>query len=451
MIVIIGGGISGLALAYQLEKKGLPYLLLEATGKLGGLISTHKTIDGFQFEGAPNTLLADAEAFELIEELGLSEAVVYPSAVSENRYVFKNGRLRQLPDKPLRLLTSRFFSWATKLKVIKELQLVPPKETNTNETLADFGQRHFGTEIVDYALAPFVLGIYGYQPYQLSVRLTFPHLHEMEAKYGSVIKAFKAAASTTARKKSINFKDGLQTLTDALAKKLNSVLLNAQVTQVNQHQNGSWVIRYQQHGVQQVVEADDVVFACSLKATASIVNDINPELAKEMRAVPHKSMVGIHTVWKKDSHYHFDGFGALNPPVERKITGGSIWVSSIFPDRVPDNCRMLTTFAFISESDAGKIKDSKSPFLNNLISGAIQELREIYNFESTPIWHTIIPWFEVLPQYGTALAKVWDKVGELPDGLHIQANWYNGISLNDSLKKAVLLANTLEKQQEPVS
>lgn len=447
MVVVIGGGISGLATAYQLEKKGIPYLLLEASSQLGGLVSTHKTPEGFQYEGAPNTLLADEAAFELIEELGLTQEVVYPNAVSENRYVFKNGRLRQLPDKPLRLLTSRFFSLKTKFKIIKELRLAP-FEPEKNETLAAFGRRHFGTEVVDYALAPFVLGIYGCGPHELLVRLTFPQLQAWEEQYGSIIKATKATAGTTARKKSINFNGGLQKLTQTLASKLSAVKCNSKVTSLN-NSNSAWVVNYACDGTEFSIDADAVVFACGLKPTSSLLGNLEPELASLMAAVPHKSMVGIHTVWPKGSSYHFDGFGALNPPVEHKITGGSIWVSSVFPDRTPSDTRLLTTFAFPSEADAAQIKAKNTVFLTNLVNNAIQELREIYGFENTPVWHTAIPWFEVLPQYGEALAKVWDTMGQMPEGLYVNANWYEGISLNDSLKKAVKLASVLEQQALP--
>jgi oxygen-dependent protoporphyrinogen oxidase len=448
MVVVIGGGISGLATAYQLEKKGIPYLLLEASSQLGGLVSTHKTPEGFQYEGAPNTLLADEAAFELIEELGLTQEVVYPNAVSENRYVFKNGRLRQLPDKPLRLLTSSFFSLKTKFKIIKELRLAPfvPEQ---NETLASFGRRHFGTEVVDYALAPFVLGIYGCGPHELLVRLTFPQLQAWEEQYGSIIKATKATAGTTARKKSINFNGGLQKLTQTLASKLNSVKCNAKVTSLN-NTNNTWVVNYACDGTEFSIDADAIVFACGLKSTSSLLENLQPELASLMAAVPHKSMVGIHTVWPKSSSYHFDGFGALNPPVEHKITGGSIWVSSVFPDRTPSDTRLLTTFAFPSEADSAQIKAKNTVFLTNLVNNAIQELREIYGFENTPVWHTAIPWFEVLPQYGEALAKVWDAMSQMPEGLYVNANWYEGISLNDSLKKAVKLASVLEQKTELV-
>ena len=445
MVVVIGGGISGLATAYQLEKKGIPYLLLEANCRLGGLVSSHKTKDGFQYEGAPNTLLADEAAFQLIDELGITNEVVYPNAVSENRFVFKNGRLRQLPDKPLKLLTSTFFSFKAKLKILKELQL-KPVTPDRNETLAVFGRRHFGSEVVDYALAPFVVGIYGCTPNELLVRLVFPQLQEWEGLYGSIIKASKATAGTTARKKSINFKGGLQTLTETLASKVAHTKCNALVTEIK-NANGSWLVNYSLNGIPNSIEADAIVWSCGLKPTSILLTNLSPHLAELMAAVPHKSMVGIHTAWPKNSNFHFDGFGALIPPVEHKVTSGSIWVSSVFADRTPENTRLLTTFAFTSEADSIHIKNNDSVFLTNLVNNSIQELREIYGFESTPLWHAAIPWFEVLPQYGEALGKVWDAMNELPAGMHINANWYEGISLNDSLKKALILGGVLENQQ----
>ncbi|MBT32360.1 MAG: protoporphyrinogen oxidase, partial [Thalassobius sp.] len=163
MIVIIGGGISGLAVAWYLQKKGIEYVLLESSERAGGNILTEKT-DKYLIEKGPNSLLADNEVQEIIDEIGLKDRILYPEEVSKNRYIFKDGKYRKLPAGPA-FLFSDFFSFSAKLSVFKEYS--NKSKGDENETVASFFERRFSKEIVDNAVNPFVSGIYAGDPKQM--------------------------------------------------------------------------------------------------------------------------------------------------------------------------------------------------------------------------------------------------------------------------------------------
>ena len=177
MIAIIGAGISGLTLAYFLEKKQIPYILLESSSKVGGYIHTVKK-QPYLLELGPNSLLINKETEAFIDEIGLSNELLPANEVSKNRYIFRKGKYRVLPSSPPKLLFNSFFSLKTKWAIFRETRKKPL--LIQNETLSQFFKRRFGKEVVKYALDPFVAGIYAGDPSLLLLEKTFPFLREYE-------------------------------------------------------------------------------------------------------------------------------------------------------------------------------------------------------------------------------------------------------------------------------
>ena len=201
---IIGAGISGLTLAYELQKRGIDYTLWEAASQPGGYIQSRREWIGtpgdansrsYLRELGPNSLLGDADLLLWLDELGLTPDLTFSKPVSKVRYIFRDGQYRQLPSGPLSLVFGNFFSWKTKWAIIRERTnktLSPP-----GETLAQFFRRRFSDEIVEYALGPFVAGIYAGDPDQLLVSETFPILLQYEKEYGSVLRGLIKNQSAT--------------------------------------------------------------------------------------------------------------------------------------------------------------------------------------------------------------------------------------------------------------
>ena len=231
-IGIIGAGISGLTLAYELQKRGIDYHLWEATNQPGGYIQSRREEadkGSYLLELGANSLLGDPDLLLWLDELGLTPDLTFSKPVSKVRYIFRNGNYQQLPSGPPALLFSSFFSWKTKWAIFQERsnKTVSPG----NETLAQFFRRRFSDEIVDAALGPFVGGIYAGDPEQLLVSETFPILLQYEKEYGSVLRGLiknqsKTGGATLGRRQSFSFRDGMQMLPNTLASRLKNLSLN---------------------------------------------------------------------------------------------------------------------------------------------------------------------------------------------------------------------------------
>ena len=184
-VAILGGGISGLTLAFYLQKAGVAYDLFEANEVLGGNLRTEQR-DGYLLETGPNSLQLSDELRDLLAELHLTSEIQDTAAVSANRYVLRGGRYHRLPASPPALLTNGFFSLKGKFNMLRELGR-PIATPDAQETVGGFFRRRFGSEVVDYAVNPFISGIYAGDPEQLLLHKTFPKLAAMEQTHGSVL------------------------------------------------------------------------------------------------------------------------------------------------------------------------------------------------------------------------------------------------------------------------
>lgn len=429
MIAIIGAGISGLTLAYELQQRGVPYRLFDAGGEPGGVILSRRE-GAYLRELGPNSLLGDEALLAWIDQLGLTPELRFAKPVSKARYIYKNGAYRRLPSGPLSLLFGSYFSWSTKLAIWRERSnttLSPP-----GETLSAFFRRRFSQEIVDYALGPFVAGIYAGDPDQLLVSETFPMLLDYEKEYGSVLKGFIKNAGT-GRKQSFNFKDGMQTLAKGLAAQLDGLQLNDPVSQIICTETG-WLVDAQSGSY--AVEA--VVLAAASDACASLLTLTYPDVAAALRWIHYPPMTAVHSLYKKaDVAHPLDGFGGLNPRVEDRFAAGHIWTSSVFDDRCPADEVLLTTFV------GGQQAADNARLSDEVIKQRVhEEIKQAYSVRAeAPVRQWVTRWERAIPQYDPAIVEAKQRIPALEaDGLFVCANWYGGVSIADCIRKAKNLA-----------
>ncbi|TAE76367.1 MAG: protoporphyrinogen oxidase [Bacteroidetes bacterium] len=430
MVIIIGAGISGLSLAYFLEQKNIAYQLLEKSNEVGGYLQTKKISD-FQFDLGANTILTDEFLMNFLKEIGTEIEIIEAKDVSKNRYILKKGKYRALPSKPQHLLWNNFFSWKTKWKIYQELK--KKKENFDNETLSHFFERRFSKEIVDYALTPFVRGIYAGNPDNLLIEKTFPLLKKYEEEYGSVIRGFIKNKSTE-RKKTISFKNGMRTLPDFIAKKLKNITLDCEVENI-QKSNEKYIIETNKG----TFEGEKIVFALPSFMTSKLLCNILPE-SKVLNEIEYAPMKIVYSIYEKqDVKHQLNGFGGLNPAVENTFCLGSIWNSSIFEHRCKENQVMFTTFVGGSASpEKTKLSEQETK------EKVHQELAQHYNIVKKPIFSYIYFWEKALPQYDKNCinAHQWIE-NQQKDNIFVCANWYGGVSLGDCIKKAKNLSENL--------
>ncbi|WP_299458562.1 protoporphyrinogen oxidase [uncultured Microscilla sp.] len=443
MIGIIGAGISGLSLAFYLQKLSIPYILLEASEQAGGYIRSmqENSINrkSYILELGPNSIMLDSELKEFISEIGLQDELLPSNDVSQNRYIFRAGKYRKLPSKPLQLLFNSFFSFSSKVAVFKERN--KPKQTIENETLTHFFERRFSREIVDYALNPFVAGIYAGDPDQLLVAKAFPQLYNYEQQHGSVLKGFIKNKGAE-RRKPYSFKKGMQTLPEGIAQQLTHLKLGKTINNIQKNNNG--FVLYTNEG--QTYDVKQLVIATSAPAAQSFLSDTYPEFSQALGKIYYPPLTAVHSAYKRHEVKHLlNGFGGLNPKIEGLYTSGSIWSSSVFPGRCPDEEVLFTTFVGGSQLPQNTTQSEQ------ITLGKVhQELSENYQITNSPIYRNMHKWDKALPQYDVNILEAHHIAEQLEnEQVFVCANWKDGVSLPDCIKKGKQLAEQLAKVYAP--
>jgi protoporphyrinogen/coproporphyrinogen III oxidase len=425
MIGIIGAGISGLSAAYHLQKAGVDYIVLESSDHAGGFINT-KTPDNYILDCGPNSILCDEEIMSFLKELDLEEDMLFANETGKSRYILKNGKYRKLPDNPFALLNSSFFSWSTKIKIL--IEPFKPSAPEKDETLAHFFERRFSKEVVDYALNPFLSGIYAGDPEELLVQETFPMLAEYENKYGSVLKGIIKNAG--ARKTSLNFKKGMQSLTDKLAKQINNIHYNQRIRNIVRDGKG-FKIETEGNGIGDTLQFTQLIIATPSYIAGSLLQNISAKHANSFSKINYAPMSLVHTVFnKKDITSELNGFGGLNPKIENQFSAGCLWTSSVFNNRVPEDKVLFTSFV------GGRQYMEQATQDQELIKQEIaKELSRHFGIKGSPVFQQTCYWEKALPQYDKILSEARKNAIELEkENIFICSNWFQGVSLSDCIK-----------------
>jgi oxygen-dependent protoporphyrinogen oxidase len=439
-IAIIGGGLTGLTLAYYLQQAGISYDVLEASARPGGNLLSPLVPEGYQLEAGPNSLLLSAELEELLTQLGLQDHIQEAAPVSQHRYVLRGGQYQALPGSPPALLASSFFSFRTKLRLLTEL-LRRPAPPVPGETVAAFFERHFGAEVVQYAVNPFVAGIYAGDPAELLLSLTFPQLAALEAQHGSLLRGL-AKGPKTGRRRTITLRGGVQALTDALAARLSSYQPGQAVSAVRRRPDGQYEVS--RSGQPLAATYSHVALALPAYAAAKLLEPQFPAAAAALAAVRYPPMTLVYSAYDQAAVAHpLVGFGALNPKVEGTYSAGSIWTSSLFPDRVPAGQVLFTSFV----GGAQFARQAQEPEATQL-AAVHAELSRLYGISGPPRWQGRAYWPQSIPQFDHHLAAARAAVAPLAaEGIVAVANWQAGVSVPDCVKHARQLAQALNSQR----
>ena len=435
MIGIIGGGISGLSVAYHLQKMNIPYVLLEKEARSGGVIQSIQK-NGVTYEYGPNSLLIDDEILSFIKELNIDDQIEYAEDVSKNRFIMKDGVYQVLPDKPHKLLFSTFFSLLTKIKILRELFI--SKKNIENETLYSFFSRRFPEEIINYALQPFIAGIYAGDPKQLLIEKTFPMLKGFENKFGSVLKGLIKSKNKTSRKSIISFKKGLEQLIIAISENLN-IQYNTSVKEILSLENNEYEIVTNNGNL----SVNTIVFCVPAKSMGNIINNFNKELSGKFNKINYPPMSVIHTVhYKKNINKPLIGFGGLNPIIENKIASGHIWNSNIFKYSTPTDKTLITSFV------GGVLNKKNTHFSDEKLSQLINdEISSDFNIHEKPIFQQVYRYTHAIPQYDIKIQQLHQSIDKnLSNNIYFSGNWIDGVSIPDRIKNGKKIANTIKEK-----
>lgn len=447
-IVIAGAGISGLTLAFRLLQKGLDVTVIEADNRAGGKIWSDR-VDGFLCERGPNGFLDNKpKTLALCGDLGVEP--VRSNENSKKRYIFSGNKLNALPESPPAFIKSDLLSWGGKLRLLLELNAPkgPP-----DETVADFILRRLGREALEKLIDPMCSGIYAGDPYRMSISSCFPRIKELEQEYGSLIKALfkirrekkREAKSHEAAKVSAapggtltSFFGGAQTLTDALAEKVGGALKTGAAVQGITRENPG----YQIFTSSETIRADIVVLATPAYVSANILEDFDADIANMLSAIPYPHVSVVCLGYRKENVAHnLNGFGFLVPHREERKILGTLWDSSVFPNRASEGHALLRTMVGGAQyPEMAMLEDNK------IIDTVFSELNEILGLKTEPDMVRIYRWEKAIPQYLLGHGKLLDGIDDRMrqyTGLYLTGNSYRGIGINDCVENSERLAREI--------
>jgi len=448
-VVIVGAGISGLSAAWFLHRKGFAVRILEAGDRVGGVIDTD-SVDGYLIERGPNSTMQkpgtpDDALGRIVEQTGLAQMLLEAAPAARKRFVMRGRRLMSLPGSPVQGITTKLFSWTAKLRLLAEPFIGRAVD---EETIARFVTRRLGREFLDYAIAPFVSGVYAGDPAALSVRAAVAKIYALERDHGSLIRGAialrrlgKGAGMPAGRL--VSFGGGMAVLPAAIAEALpiGTVGTQCRVDGLT-HDGGEWRVRYNGPEGATQIAARHVLLAVPAGAAADLIEPLAPRASTLLRTIPYAPIVSAGLGYARQQVAHpLDGFGFLVPRVEGVRTLGGLFSSTLFPDRAPDGQVLITSFiGGTMDPDAVALDD-------DAVVGQIEaDLAAALAIDGAPSLVRLSRYRAAIPQYTIGhldrIAGIDAQLATL-SGLHLCASWRDGISVGDCIRNGEKLAERL--------
>ncbi len=469
-VVVIGGGISGLAAAHRLCEldPACQVTLLEAGSRLGGVLETARR-DGFLIERSADNFITNVPwAVDLCRRVGLSDQLLPTRSEQRNAMVVHAGRLERVPQgfmlmAPARLgplLATPILSPWGKLRLLGEY-FVPRRTESEDESLASFARRRLGREAFERIVQPLVGGIYAADPERLSLTATMPRFVEMERRWGGLIRGARhERSSETADATSdvagarygmfVAPRDGLASLVAAIAARLpeGSVRLGTRVESLSRGEQGGWVAKYSGNdGVATTLECDAVILAIGAPDAARLLEPIDNALAGELAAIEYAGTSIVSLAFRRDQVTHpLDGFGFVVPAIEKRPILAGSFSSVKFAGRAPQDTVLIRVFiGGALQSELAELDDHR------LRQIALDELRSLIGARGEPLFADIARWPRSMPQYHLGhcqrVERIEAAVAHWP-GLALAGNAYHGVGIPNCIHSGEMAAEEINRSMK---
>ena len=444
-VAIIGAGLTGLTTAFYLKKAGIDFQVFEKADKPGGVIQTHHE-KGFTYEAGPNSgMLSKPEVPELLEELEDNCTLEPADETAKARWIWKNGKWHPLPSGLVSGVTTPLFTFPDKLRILGEP--FRKKGENPNESLAGLVLRRMGKSFLDYAIDPFILGIYSGDPSKLVTKYAFPKLYNLEQNYGSFIggamkkgREPKTERDKKATKNIFSVEGGLSNFTDALVKKVGkeNIKLNCKNIQIKKTGNSFLV--------------DGKKYSHVISATGGYaLNDLIPFADQKKLAVISKMkysrVVQVSLGFKEWEGLPLNAFGGLVPSVEQRRILGVLFLSSFLKNKAPEDGALLSVF--LGGTRRPEMVELSDQEIEQVVKEEVSEMMQLKAFK--PDLLKIFRYNYAIPQYGFESEEKMKAIGELEaenPGLILAGNVRDGIGIADRIHQGRAIAEQLTEDNK---
>lgn len=440
--IVIGGGISGLAIAHALTRKGRKVHLIERSSRMGGAVQSDLK-DGYLCESGPNSMLVKSESVwnYLIDDLGLKDTMVMANEVSNKRFLVKNGRMVALPQSLMGGVTTPLYSFPEKMRLLAEPFI--RRSEMEDESVTSFVTRRMGKAFLEYGISALVSGIYAGNPDSLSLRHAFGKVWSLEQNHGSLIGGAIKLKRERSKKgivpfksRMISFENGLQELVAALSKpQWLTISKGMKISSIKRGSEGTWAVVEEPERPE--IRAKDLILATPLDAYEKlpVENDLRQQL-DGIDIPDHPPLSTLVLGFDRDQISHpLDGFGVLCPRMEKRFGLGAIFSSTLFPNRAPAGKVSLMCFI----GGVQQPENAELPTLQ-LVDQVVKDLRPLLGISGVPEFMSHKFWPRAIPQYNVGHQAFLDSLEAVEKrfpGLHLRGNFRGGPGLNDCIESAL--------------
>ena len=441
-VAIIGAGLTGLATGFYLQKAGIAFKIFEKSGHPGGVIQTHQE-NGFTFESGPNTgVLSRPEAAELLEDLKNDCKLEIADETAKARWIWKKNKWESLPSGLIKGVTTPLFSFSDKLRLLVEP--FRKRGDDPDETLARLVLRRMGKSFLNYAIDPFILGIYSGDPAKLVTQYAFPKLYRLEQDYGSFIGGAikKAMESKDEREKKatkdiFSVEGGLGNLIKALVKNTGEENIELNSTDLS----------FKKKGDKFIVNKGEEEFSEVISTTGGYeLGNLFPFIDKKnidaISLMQYSKVVQVALGFKKWEGTELKAFGGLVPFIEQRRILGVLFISSFLKGKAPDQGALLSVF--MGGTRKPGMSDLPDDEIIRIVEEELKEMLKIKEFN--PDLLKIFRYEHAIPQYSFESGNKLKTISELEarhPGLILAGNIRDGIGIADRIKQGKITATRI--------
>ncbi len=447
-IVIIGAGITGLTAAYYLSKYKKDLIVLEKDMRAGGVINTNKET-GFIYETGPNSgILSTIEAVQLFEDLNQVCRLETANEKSKKRLIWKGNSWKALPTGLFSAVFTPLFTIKDKFRILGEPFRKPG--TNPEESVADLVRRRLGKSFLEYAVDPFISGIYAGNPEKIVTKYALPKLYQLENEYGSFIKgSFKKMKNRDKKEKKptrevFSVLEGLSNLIEALVNETGTENISLGYTNISvQPEGGNFKIMYKNNGSDYTISANKVITTVGGYALPQILPFIPKEEIENIASLNYAKVVQVILGFNDWKGIPLDAFGGLVPSVEKRNILGVLYLSSLFKKRAPEKGALLSVF--MGGMRRPEVYEMSEKEITGTVKKEITEMMGLTEFNPDLI--KIFRYAHAIPQYEASSGKRLNMISKIQSdypGLILAGNIRDGIGMSDRIKQARNIADSLK-------